>query len=246
MSTTLNILDLIFIALSLIFVTVAFFRGFVKEIFSFLNWVIAFAISYFLTPILIKLLSPYWDNALAADIISRVIIFVFSFILAVMATNAACKASQEFMPQLFDRSLGVLFGIAKTLIVFGFVYSLSLNLYGFTLGKEIDGTSPLIPNWFKDAKCHNVITFSGKMLHPLVTKFFDESTKNFDKTTPKKDDLNKKIDEILGKKKFDESDLDRAIEGVEKNSNSATVDSDAGFNKKDIDKMNHLIDVIGK
>jgi len=240
MSTTFNILDLIFITFTIIFVTTAFFRGFVREVFALFNWLIALIISYLLAPYASKLLSSYSDNKLVIDVVSRVIIFVLAFITSIMSTSGLCKVLKEKMPKIFDRSLGVLFGIVKTLIIFGFIFSTSLNLYGFLLGKKIDDSSPLLPAWLRDAKSYNLLKFSESTLDPAVKKFFDSATQNFDEVAPKSEDLNSKIDELMNKN-------DKAEDGAKSlDNNPEDVLKNSGYNKKDIEKMNHLIEIIDK
>ncbi len=216
----------------MIFITTAFFRGFVKEIFSLFNWLIALTLSYLLAPYLSKLLLFYSDNKFVADIAARVIIFIFVFIATALSTSGLCKALKEKMSKVFDRSLGVLFGIVKTLLIFGFIYSISLNLYGFLLGKNVEENSAPLPEWLLQAKCYNILHLSGNTLDPLVKKFFDATTKNLDKVVPKQDNLDEKINELLNKKDVAEP-LDESSE-------------DAGYNKKDIEKMNRLIEIIDK
>jgi membrane protein required for colicin V production len=243
-----NNLDFIFASVLLIFVAIAFFRGFVKEIFSLLNWAIAYIISYFLAPILIKLLSSYWGNLANVERAFRGMVFAFSFIVAIMLTSSTSKTLQELMPKAFDRLFGVLFGVIKTLIVFGFVYSLTLNAYQFKLGKKIDSDSPLLPKWFKDAKCHDLITSSARSFHPFVEKFFDESFQKDNPLTPEQEALKKKIDKILlNKKEFSDADLDKfeKIMGKDFGFSSLKEGSD-GLNKEDMDKMNRLLDAMDK
>ncbi len=166
------------------------------------------------------------------DVAARVVIFILTFIVTALSTSGLCKALKEKMSKVFDRSLGVLFGIVKTLLIFGFIYSISLNLYGFLLGKNVEETSAKLPEWLVQAKCYNILHLSGNVLDPLVKKFFDATTKNLDKVVPKQDNLDEKINELLKKKDAAEPLDESAI--------------DAGYNKKDIEKMNRLIEIINK
>lgn len=228
------ILDVVFIAFTIIFVLTAFFRGFVKEIFSLFNWIIALTLSFFLAPLFSDLVGKHYDNKVAIDVGARSVIFILAFILTAMSTSGLRDSMEDKIPKSFNRSLGLLFGFLKTLIIFGFVYSLYLNLYGFLLGKQAAPETMQDPAWIKNAECYSLVKFSGETLDPAVRKFFEEATKNMDKVVPKKL-LDEKIDEVIDQK-------DEALEGlpsqIEKNI------PDAGYNKKDIEKMNRLIEIV--
>ena len=260
MGTTFNILDLIFFTFTIIFVLTAFFRGFVKEIFSLLNWVVALTLSYFLSPYATEFLSEHFSNRLVLDGIVRSIIFILAFIGTAMSTSGLRDSMEEKMPKLFDRSLGVFFGFIKTLLIFGFIYALYFNLYGMLLGNKLKQEEP---QWLKDAKCYSLLKFSGEALDPLVKKFFDSISENMDGVIPaeekeldekieeiieEKAELSDKIDEKIGEKKAAVKEETKEIvkETSKETAKSVPVDKDAGYSKKDIEKMNRLIDIIDK
>jgi membrane protein required for colicin V production len=191
----MNYLDIAFAAFTLIFVVTAFFRGFVKEIFSLLNWVVALTLSYLLYPYLANLFSSYSDNKLVLDIVAQLIIFIAVFLVMVLSLAGPRDTMQEKMPKIFDRSLGVFYGLIKTLLIFGLFYSITANLYGFLLGKENDKKNEKMPSWITEAKCHSILQLSGETLDPVVKKFFVAITKNFDKMVPQQKKLNENLDE---------------------------------------------------
>lgn len=239
MSTTFNLVDLIFIAFTLIFVATAFFRGFVKEIFALTGWVLAFVGSYLLTPYVSGFVNIYSQNKMVADISSRSLLFILIFFTFLFSTSNLSNELKEKMPKAFDRSLGVLYGLIKTLIVFGFIYSIALNALGFLAGKPVEESAPQFPSFLKEAKCHDILKGSADVLNPAVKLFFDAVMKNFEKVIPtQKDELGAKIEELTGGGKKVAADA------------SAEVDSstapDVGYNKKDIEKMDHLIEIIRK
>ncbi len=232
-------LDLAFLAFILIFVVTAFFRGFVKEIFALLNWILALIFSYVLAPYAAELIEKYSKNALVSDIIARSLIFVVVFFVCAISTSNLRDALKEKIPKAFDRSLGVFYGLVKTILVFGFIVSLAFNLYGFLLNKKIEESSVELPIWYKEAKSHDILKFSSQMLDPAVKLYFDAASKNFEHVIPKSKNLDEKIDEVIdqknSKKVVEENsvELEKALE-------------DSGYNKKDLEKMNRLMEIIGK
>ncbi len=236
MSTTFNTVDLIFIAFAIIFVATGFFRGFIKEFFSLIGWILAFVGSYFLTPFLADLVNIYSHNKILADLLSRSTIFIIILITYTFSVSTLVGDLKEKMPRSFDCSLGVLYGLIKTTIVFGFLYSVATNALGFISDKTIEESSPQFPQFLKDAKCHDIMKSSADILNPAVKLFFDDVVKNFDKVIPKqKDELDDKINEVV---------KDKADSVVEEG--SSYIEENSGYNKKDIQKMNHLIDIIDK
>lgn len=246
MPSSVNILDLVFVVFTFIFVVTAFFRGFVKEVFSLFNWLLSLTLSYLLAPYAADLIATYSKSELVADISARSIIFVAVFFVTAMSTSGICKLLKEKIPKVFDRSLGVFYGLIKTLLIFGVVCSVAFNLYEFVLGKKLEENSPALPKWFVEAKSRNILIASSEALDPAVKLFFDAIVKNFDQVIPKPTNLDEKINELTGTKsdaiteeniKSLDSDgseqLDKALE-------------DYGYNKKDIEKMNRLIEIIGK
>ena len=234
--------DIIFFAFTLIFVATAFFRGFVKEIFALVAWILAFVGSYLLTPYLAKVFNVYSHNQMVADVSARSILFIVIFFIFTFSTSNLCSELKEKMPRAFDRSLGVFFGLIKTLIIFGSVYAVAINSFGLLAGKPVDESSPQFPSFLKEAKCHDILKGSAEVLNPAVKLFFDSVVKNFDQVVPKqKDDLGAKIEELVGgKKKATTTESDDALPATD------GVVPDSGYNKKDIEKMNNLIEIIRK
>ncbi len=240
----MNYLDIAFAVFTLIFVVTAFFRGFVKEIFSLLNWIVALTLSYLLYPYIAKFFYSYSDNKLIIDIIAQIVIFIAAFLVTLFALGGPNKTMQEKMPKIFDRSLGVFYGLIKTLLIFGLAYSITANLYGFLLGKNSKKKEKL-PGWVTESKCHSILQLSGETVDPIVKKFFNSVTKNFDQIIPEqknvgeKNELDEKIDDLIdsGTADADKKPIDKySLDTLEK----------TGYSKKDIEKMNRLIEIIDK
>ncbi len=254
MSATFNTFDLIFFACSFIFIVVAFFRGFVKEIFSLFIWIIALAISYFGAPLLAKVLTSYSGNKMVLDVVSRTMLFIVSFFILLLSTSGLVNDIKEKMPPILDRSLGVLYGVVKTLLIFGVFYAVIANLYGFLLGKKQDPDGKKVPSWLTDARCGNILRITGETIDPAVEAFIGAIIKNFEKPGMLPKTLDDKIEETLEENnskeavKNHELDLQALpdadsdyVEGAVKK-----IEKETGYDKKNIDKLGRLIDVIEK
>jgi membrane protein required for colicin V production len=240
MATTFNVLDLIFFSLAIIFAATAFFRGFVKEMFALITWILSFVISYFISPPISGLLASYFDNKLVLDIAVQSVSFILIFIGLTFAFSGLCDEMKNKISKSLDRSFGVLYGLFKTLIIFGFIYALATNILSVASSKILSAKdkSSQMPAWFRDAKTHNLIKSAGEALDFPVGKFLTVFVKVLDK----KDGLNDKIDAMGLNKKIDEINHTEAT--IDELDQKLKDDGYNGYNKKDLDKLNHLIDIV--
>ena len=240
MATTFNVLDLIFFSLAIIFAATAFFRGFVKEMFSLVIWILSFVISYFISPPLSSLLSSYFDNKLVLDIAVQSVSFILIFIGLTFAFSGLCDEMKNKISKGLDRTFGVVYGLFKTLIIFGLFYALAVNILAVASSKILStkDKADQMPKWFRDAKTHNLIKASGEALDFPVSKFLAVFVKALDK----KEDLNSKIDAINLNEKDDKINKD-SKDGIDELDEKLKDESFNGY-KKDLDKLNHLIDIV--
>ncbi len=277
MSETLNIFDLIFIFSSIIFILIAFFRGFVKEIFALLNWIISTAALYWLAPYAAQFIAHYSNNKIVINIVSGILVFMGIFIISALLTNKLANAVKEKMPTPLDQIMGVLYGVIKTLLVFGLVYAFTVNIYSSLIGatqeseaKEIvekkvekekskEGKAKeekakeekevakikhvkkkkgqhlqTMPEWLAEAKTLFIYEGVGKMLNPYVKKTINDILQNFDES------------EHLKIKKEDEAPAapeENAASEAEAQKSDEEYEP-MGYSKKEIEKMNRLIEVI--
>lgn len=241
MSTTFNLFDLIFFGFTFFLAVFGFFRGFVKEIAAFLIWVISITASYFIAPFLSDLLLRYSDSKTAIYASSRVIIFVFMFITLAFSTSEYVKSLSDRIPSSFDRSFGVLLGVCKSILIFAIVYSAVYNttiLLSKKQNREVE-----FPKWMSEAKSGVILKVPALAINPLVKKFVNAVIENFYKLPAStQSDLDGKIDEI---NKEGEVNKDSKTKPDKKNTDDELYDYD-GYSKKDIEKMNRLIDIIAK
>ncbi len=257
MLSAVNIVDLVFIIFSIIFVITAVFRGLIKEIFAFSNWIIAFTISYLLAPYLSEFLKHYIKSKIAVDLTSRGLIFLVVFITIALSTSGLCKALREATPKALDRSCGVIFAVFKTLIIFGCIYSIYANMYGFLLGNKLQDKEEIEdPKIFIEAKTYSTIKTWGHFVDPVVKLFFNAIAKNIEFAIIKSLEFEDKINQTIDDKSIDPENFKNSqiklnekindiqnISGPTKLNDSST---ESGYDKKDIDKINNLIEKIEK
>ncbi len=220
MSTTFNMFDLIFVAASFIFILVAFFRGFVKELFALFNWIVTISLSYLLAPYAAKFVETYSHNKLIVNVASGSMVFVVIFIIMAFATRSLAHDWKDKMPENLDRILGVFYGAFKSLLIFGLFYAVVINFYSILLGnaqiaedakpkkhhelsknkKHKDGEEDLdqdLPEWLNKAKCFSIIKFAGEIVNPLVSKAIDSMETNLlDEIKPTKINSDDAVEDV--------------------------------------------------
>ena len=170
MPMALDIIVLIILGLSVI---VAFFRGFIREVLTIAGLVgAAFAAVTYgssLTPIFKGWISdPNTEETgkifdlipvdLAAMGGSYVLIFVGVLVALSVATHFIAKAAQHLGLGVLDRSLGILFGLVRGIVLIGLLY-----LPFHHLLSEEEKT-----RWFGASKSHFYVQYSAKLMQAFI------------------------------------------------------------------------------
>ena len=240
---SINNLDIIFFITTFIIVVVACYRGFIKEAFSLLNWTIAFALSYLISPFLADAIAGYFDSRLIVDIMTRTLIFMLSFVVFFLLTADFSRDLTESINIYLNRFLGLCFGLIKSLLIFGLIFALYNCFFDYALGRRlVKKDSDKVPNWFKEAYSAPLISFSSDLLDPVVRGFIGILKINFSDTLKLQEKIDYKIDDI---EKFKNNEIANEPSGFEKNNNPQQK-NDLGYDKKDIEKMQRLIEIINQ
>lgn len=243
MDTTFNIFDLIFFGSVFIFTIIAFFRGFVKEVASLIIWIISATVTYFLSPFLVQFLLSYYKNETVLYFASRLFIFIVVFLTLSLSFSESINNLKEKVPTLFDKSFGALFGVVKTILIFAIFYSVLYNASGLVMMRENfdvkKGNKVKMPSWIENAKCGNVLKLSSAVVDPLVKKFVDAVAARVYKS-----ELVPQIPQNTTEDSAaDQGSLDDVLKQNDVVESKDSKES-GGYNKRDIEKMNHLIDII--
>ena len=109
--------DLIIVVIIIISALISLVRGFVKESLSLASWILAgfIALRYF-TP-LADLLEPYIESPTIRTATGFAILFVSSLIVGAIINYMASQAVTKTGLTGTDKSLGVVFGVARGLLI---------------------------------------------------------------------------------------------------------------------------------
>ena len=156
-----NIIDIVVISIILISCVVATFRGFVKETFSIVSWLIALIVAFQLYEKFKLELVQYISQKVIVDVIA----FGFPFLTTLFISNLISNwLSPKFsVPGLliFDKLFGLIFGITR-----GVLFVLLLYL-GFTylLGKEKS-----LPSTMLEAYTFNYVKKTANVLVSFIAR----------------------------------------------------------------------------
>jgi membrane protein required for colicin V production len=114
--------DLIIIAILALSALLAFMRGFVREVLSIGAWVGAALATIYGFPLAQPYARKYIEVVLFADIAAGVTIFVAALILLTILSHALSKNVRDSALGAVDRSLGLLFGLARGAVLVCLAY----------------------------------------------------------------------------------------------------------------------------
>lgn len=124
----MNGADILIIAIILVSVIVSLFRGFVRESLSLATWILAFWLGMVFSERLAVLLPQVLHSPLLRISIAFGLLFIVTLVLGALLNNLAAQLIKRTGLSGTDRSLGVLFGLARG----GLLVVLLVLLAGFT------------------------------------------------------------------------------------------------------------------
>jgi membrane protein required for colicin V production len=156
--------DFLVLALLGVSAAVGFVRGAVREVFALAALVVAAGLAVFglpaFGPLVRKVVQPDWLGTMAAI----VLVFIIAFIaLRLIGAGLARRVQNTQMLGFLDRSLGLLIGLGRGLIVLGALFLM------FNAATPED----LRPRWITGAKTWPLAANMGRLLDELAPKGLD-------------------------------------------------------------------------
>jgi membrane protein required for colicin V production len=156
--------DIIVLILLAVSAAIGFFRGAVREVFALAALVVAAGLAVFglpvFGPVFRDFAKPDWLGTVAA----LVMVFGVAFIaLRLIGAGIARHVQKTQMLGFLDRSLGLLIGLGRGLIVLGALFLM------FTAATPED----LRPSWITGAKTWPLAANMGRLLDELAPKGLD-------------------------------------------------------------------------
>lgn len=152
----LTILDYIYVAIILASTVWATIRGGVYETIATLSWVVAAISARFASPYLDGLLQKWFDlpdSTVITLIASYFIVFFVILVIVGFINQKIRERIQDSFLSVTDRTLGVVFGIVRSVVLMGFVYWGILWYYS--------DVPRGLPNWVVNARTRPVMQLTA-------------------------------------------------------------------------------------
>lgn len=152
----LTILDYIYIAIILASTVWATIRGGVYETIATLSWVVAAISARFASPYLDGMLQKWFDlpdSTVITLVASYFIVFFVILVIVGFINQKIRERIQDSFLSVTDRTLGVVFGIVRSVVLMGFVYWGILWYYS--------DMPRGLPHWVVDARTRPVMQLTA-------------------------------------------------------------------------------------
>ena len=154
----ITLLDIALIAVMLISGLLAMVRGFMREIFSIIAWILAAGATLYAYSKLLPLAKQYFNN----DIVAAVAVIGGVFLVTLLIVSIVTVRIQTWCSTAavgaLDRTLGFLFGLARGLVIVVVAFMFFNSL--------VPDRSQ--PEWVKGAKSRVVLTGTGQWLMSML------------------------------------------------------------------------------
>ena len=243
----LNNIDVIILICVGMSMLVAFIRGFVKEVLSICGLAIFAFLTIYLTPIIIPFATKYIASKILAQFVIFLVIMAIFYAVWIVCTDKLIAKIRKSTLSFMDRLFGLVFGFIRAVLILGFCFL----LVKATLPEELENKDSSLKKsqYFMMAKgCSDVIE---KLLPKDFIKNSFKSVEDINKAEKKKDEKSKnekeeKIKEILPSSK-DQEQMDKMFEMLVKpqikEKTSDKKEETKGYNNKDTNSLDRLIDV---
>ncbi len=152
----LTILDYIYILVILASTIWATVRGGVYETIATLSWIIAAVTARFVSPFLDKQLQQWFnlpDSTVVTLVVSYFIVFFVILVIVGFINHKIRERIQDSFLSVVDKTLGVIFGILRSIILMGVIYWALLWYYS--------DMPRGLPAWIADARTRPVMQLTA-------------------------------------------------------------------------------------
>ena len=150
--------DFVYIGVVLVSTIWAFFRGGVYETVATLSWVVAAISARFASPWVDKLFQSWFgltESTVGTLIGSYFVVFFVILMLVGFFNQKLRDKIHDSMMKVTDRTLGIIFGIIRGVVVMGCVYWVALWYYS---------DAPFIPRWLEYARTRPIMQYTAEKL----------------------------------------------------------------------------------
>ncbi|ABS67643.1 Colicin V production protein [Xanthobacter versatilis] len=149
-----TLLDIIVLTVMLISGLLAMVRGFLREVFSILSWVVAAGVTVYFQKQLLPVVKQYIAQDTAALAVTVAVLFLGTLLLATIITARISDVVLDSRIGALDRTLGFMFGLARGLLLM----VIAMLFFNWLVPPE------KLPPWVANAKSLPAIKSAGEWL----------------------------------------------------------------------------------
>lgn len=249
----IDVAILIGVAISML---VAFIRGFVKELLSIIGLACFIILTVQLTPLITPWMNKFIASKLMAQFVVFLLIMAFFYAIWIISTDKLIAMIRTSTLSFMDRLFGLLFGFVRAVLILGFCFL----IVKIALPEELKS------GILKESKYFMMAKPCSDMIEAFLPKDFVKNTKksiegiNKVNTQHKhkkdeQDDTKEKTDD--GKSfpsKLDQKQMDKMFDLLvkpeikntssnSKSSKNSTAEEEKGYDKKETNSLDRLIDI---
>lgn len=224
----INALDIAVLLVLLISGGLAFMRGFVHETLSAASWIGAAIFALFLYPKARPAIGEYIETPLIADAVTAISLFLVALAILATLTHLISRRVQKSSLGAIDRSLGLVFGLARGLVVLCLIWLVFLWIF----------PRDNHPEWITEARALPILDFGSDQIRELLPEHLQRQGEDAGQTLRKggetlrqNDETFRKLiepatkdgatDEESGYKGDMRDDMERAVESILQNDGSS-------------------------
>jgi membrane protein required for colicin V production len=155
----MNLLDIVVIAIVLLSGLFAFARGFVKEALSVAAWIGAGFAALYGLPYATPLAERFLPKGSVAEAAAGLVVFLVALIILSLLTSAIASRVKDSSLSAIDRTLGLVFGLVRGLVVVCLVY--------IAFSWALPAKQPQ-PTWIAEARTLPLLATGAERLRALV------------------------------------------------------------------------------
>ena len=222
-----NLPDLMVVGAVILSALFAFYRGFVRETLAIAGWVGAAFATIWLLPFGQQYTREWIHLTWLADLVAGAAIFVGTLVIFWLIIHFIVLRIKNSPLNSLDRSLGLLFGVARGFFVIALLYMVASQ----AAWREEDTT----PSWVLQARSLPVIDYTAVLIVALVPPgMFNLPVEGFQEVQSQAKELKETREQLEQFKRFTDPPVIQppALEG------------ETGYNEGQVQEMDRLIDTL--
>ena len=159
--------DALVLIIVLMSATLAAYRGLVREIFSFVSWIGAAALTFVFYPLVAEMMRDALKSSIVVSMVAIVVTYFSAFFLLSGISALLLDYTRDVRGGPIDRSAGLLFGVFRGLLI--------VSLLHYCVSQVQGGPPP----WLKKSAFFELSNTGSKWVGRVINKYVEASGERF-------------------------------------------------------------------